>query len=220
MFCFTDSYTLHAFLKALPVNRRKQIARLALVTTMPGSQARERSEAAGFSTTERKRLIELFALLANRQRFPALWQLEVGSEYFLETRVLLPLLRTGPKQLRSVKIVATLPLTAALDGTAAVTPRSQEVYPSIARRVMVRGDLPEVVSRAMKGQGLPWWSLDILVQRQLLENGVRGLKWKLLEHEVAKEARKDIDREVLVLSDEEEWTRIFWLVKKMHWAYL
>lgn len=97
MFCFTDSYTLHAFLKALPVNRRKQIARLALVTTMPGSQARERSEAAGFSTTERKRLIELFALLANRQRFPALWQLEVGSEYFLETRVLLPLLRTGPK---------------------------------------------------------------------------------------------------------------------------
>ena len=225
VFGFEDGYVCLLFLESLAPRWRAFVTGVSLMAitydiTGEGSSPR-------FTISERKRQIQIWSLLRS---LPRLRYLEL-HEYYLTNlaSTLLPLLRQGPKTLKSVRIISTSrPESKIITATNVATPSSNRtrrtftaegiadtqprfIWQSLSQRRLIRGGLVEVLARALKGQTLPWGGLLKAAQARWLHRSAEWLRAQIREKSAA-----EVGDYVVDVHDEKVWEQLWWLVGLQH----
>lgn len=112
-----------------------------------------------------KRLPQVWCLL---RTLPSLTHVELPAQYLVDVKIVLPLLRLGPKKLSAVRFVLEMP-TQCLKAVESGHDHAY-IWPRNAHRIILRGGAAEQVGRVLKGQPIAWAGLDKVAKRQVLQH--------------------------------------------------
>lgn len=210
MFAFEDARTCLGFFGCLRREWREVVSSVSLVPYQgPGSDLN------GNALESSKRLTQVWSLLRHS---PALTRLELSAHYLEDEKILLPLLRLGPKNLRAVRFMHRMPASClpqdprASDGGA----EARYIWPHLAHRILVRGGLAEQVGVVLKGQQIAWVRLNKAAKLEMLRRAMEWHQRKRVEVSMARDIESlrlstEKGRYVLECCDLEEWERTWWM---------